>query len=124
MLNRTLISIVDDDQPFRESMQKLVTVLGYTVRAFPSAADFLISPLVSETSCLIADVQMPGMGGIELHERLIDLGYAIPTIIVTAYSDDFARDRALKNGVVCYLSKPVDDVDLDRWIRSALKAKE
>jgi FixJ family two-component response regulator len=124
MLNRTLISIVDDDQPFRESMQKLVTVLGYTVKAFPSAADFLISPLVSETSCLIADVQMPGMGGIELHERLIDLGYAIPTIIVTAYSDDFARDRALKNGVVCYLSKPVDDVDLDRWIRSVLKAKE
>jgi FixJ family two-component response regulator len=122
MLNRTLISIVDDDQPFRESMRKLVMLLGYTVEAFPSAADFLASRVMSETACLVADVHMPGMTGIELHGRLINLGYAIPTILITAYPDEMVRDRALKNGVICYLSKPVDDEDLERCLRSALKS--
>jgi FixJ family two-component response regulator len=121
MLNRTLISIVDDDQLFRESMRKLVMLLGYTVEEFPSAADFLASRSLPETACLVSDVHMPGMTGVELHGRLINLGYAIPTILVTAYPDEVARDRALKDGVVCYLSKPVDDEDLERCLRSALK---
>ena len=120
MLNRTLVSIVDDDQPFRESMQKLVKLLGYTVEVFPSAADFLASRLLHETDCLIADVHMPGMTGIELYSRLIKLGHAIPTILVTAYPDEGVRNRALKDGVICYLSKPLDDEDLDRCIHSAL----
>jgi FixJ family two-component response regulator len=118
---RTLISIVDDDQHFRESMHKLVALLGYCVEAFPSAADFLASGLLSETACLIADVHMPGTTGVELHARLIKLGYAIPTILITAYPDEVVRDQALKDGVICYLSKPVDDQDLDRCIRLALK---
>ena len=88
MANRTLISIVDDDQPFRESMRKLVTLLGYIVEEFPSAADFLASPLLPETGCLIADVHMPGMTGDELHRRLIELGHVIPTILATAYPDE------------------------------------
>jgi FixJ family two-component response regulator len=121
MLNRTLISIVDDDQPFRESMRKLVTLLGYTVEAFPSAADFLASRLLPETACLVADVHMPGMTGVELHGHLVNLGYAIPTILVTAYPDEVVRDKALKEGVVCYLSKPLDDEDLEQCLRSALK---
>jgi FixJ family two-component response regulator len=121
MLNRTVISIVDDDQLFRESMRKLIMLLGYTVEEFPSAADFLASRLLRETACLVTDVHMPGMTGVELHGRLINLGYAIPTILVTAYPDEVVRDRALKNGVVCYLSKPVDDQDLERCLRSALK---
>ena len=121
MLNRALISIVDDDQLFRESMRRLVTLLGYTVEEFPSAADFLASRLLPETACLVSDVNMPGMTGVELHGRLINLGYAIPTILVTAYPDEAVRDRALKDGVVCYLSKPVDDEDLERCLRSALK---
>ena len=121
MLNRTLISIVDDDQPFRESMRKLVTLLGYAVEEFPSAADFLASHLLSETACLVADVHMPGMTGVELHGRLVKLGYAIPTILITAYPDEVVRDRTLKDGVVCYLGKPVDDADLERCLRSALK---
>jgi len=116
-----LISIVEDDQPFRESMKKLVRLLGYTVEAFPSAADFLASPLLPETACLVADVQMPGMTGVELHKNLIDAGYAIPTILVTAYPNEAVRNRALKNGVVCYLSKPVDDEHLERCLRSALE---
>jgi FixJ family two-component response regulator len=117
---RRLISIVEDDQPFRESMRKLLMSLGYMVEAFPSAADFLASPLLSQTGCLVADVQMPGMTGVELHRSLIDAGYAIPTILVTAYPNEAIRNRALKNGVVCYLPKPVDDEQLERCLRSAL----
>jgi FixJ family two-component response regulator len=121
MLNSRLISIVDDDQPFRESMRKLVMLLGYTVEAFSSAADFLASRFLPETACLIADVHMPGMTGIELHRHLVDAGYAIPTILVTAYPDEVVGDRALKHGVVYYLGKPVDDNHLERCLRSALQ---
>jgi FixJ family two-component response regulator len=121
MLNRALISIVDDDQPFRESMRKLVMLLGYTVEEFPSAADFLESRFLPETGCLVADIHMPGITGLELHARLVKLGYAIPTILVTAYPDEVVRDRALKDGVVCYLGKPLDDEDLERCLRLALK---
>ena len=121
MSNRTLISIVDDDQPFRESMRKLVMLLGYTVEAFSSAADFLASRLLPETACLIADVNMPGMTGIELHGHLVDAGYAIPTILVTAYPDESVKDRALRGGVVSYLSKPVDDNHLERCLCTALR---
>jgi FixJ family two-component response regulator len=121
MLNRTLISIVDDDQPYRESMRKLIMLLGYTVEAFPSAADFLASRVLPETACLVTDVNMPGMTGVELHRHLVDAGYAIPTILVTAYADEVVRDQALKDGVVCYLSKPVDDDYLERCLRSALQ---
>lgn len=122
MPRRTLISIIDDDEPFRESMRKLITSLGYTVEAFPSAANFLSSALVAETACMVADVQMPGITGVELHRKLVDAGYPIPTILVTAYPDEVARNRALKNGVVCYLRKPVDDDHLERCLRSALQS--
>ena len=76
---------------------------------------------VPDTTCSIADVHMPGMTGVELHRRLVDAGYAIPTILVTAYPDEVVKDRALKDGVVCYLSKPVDDDHLERCLRSALR---
>jgi FixJ family two-component response regulator len=121
MANSALISIIEDDEPFRESMRMLITALGYAVEAFPSAANFLDSPRLAETACLVADVQMPGMTGIELHRHLVDAGYAIPTILVTAYPNEAARTRALKNGVVCYLRKPVDDDQLERCLRSALQ---
>jgi FixJ family two-component response regulator len=122
MPQRALISIVDDDPPFRESMGKLVRSLGYTVETFPSAADFIASPFLSSTACLVADVQMPGMSGGELQKTLMDAGYAIPTILVTAYPDEVVRNRALKNGVFCYLSKPVDDEHLERCLRLALQS--
>jgi FixJ family two-component response regulator len=122
MSDPTLISIVDDDRPFRESMRKLVTLLGFTVEEFPSAADFLASRLLPKTACLVADVHMPGMTGVELHGRLVKLGHTIPTILVTAYPDEGVRDRALRDGVFCYLSKPVDDEELERCLRSALKS--
>jgi FixJ family two-component response regulator len=124
MAKNALISVVEDDEPFRESMRKLMTALGYTVEAFPSAANFLASPRLAETACLVADVQMPGMTGIGLHRHLVDAGYAIPTILVTAYPNEAARTRALKTGVVCYLRKPVDDEQLERCLRSALQSRK
>jgi FixJ family two-component response regulator len=121
MTKRPLISIVEDDQPFRESMRRITTALGYAVEDFPSPAAFLASPLLRETDCLVADVQMPGMTGVELHKHIVDAGYEIPTILMTAYPDAAVQCRALKNGVVCYLNKPVDDDCLEQCLRSALK---
>lgn len=122
MPTRRLISIVEDDQRFRASMIELMSSLGYTVEAFPSAESFLASPRLAETACLVTDVHLPGMTGAELNRRLIHAGHQIPMILVTAYPDEVIRNRALKDGVVCYLSKPVDDEHLQRCIRSALQA--
>lgn len=119
-----LVSVVEDDRFFRESMKRLLRSLGYAVEVFPSAADFLASPRLVETACLIADVQMPLMTGADLHRHLIDSGFAIPTILVTAYRDDDARIRALNEGVVCYLRKPIDERHLMRCLRAALHSGE
>jgi len=83
--------------------------LGYGVEAFSSAADFLASPRLIDTTCLIADVNMPAMTGVELHRHLIKVGYAIPTILVTAYPNNVDRARALNDGVVCCVREPADD---------------
>jgi FixJ family two-component response regulator len=119
-----LVSVVEDDRFFRESMGRLMRSLGYTVEAFPSAGDFLASPRLAETACLIADVHMPMMSGIELYRHLIDAGRAIPTILVTAYPNDVDRARALNDGVVCYLRKPVDEQHLVECLRAALTPGE
>ena len=124
MTKNQLVLVIDDDRFFRESMARLMRSFGYTVEALASAADFLVSPRLVETACLIADVHMPGMTGIELHRHLIDLGHAIPTILVTAYPNDVDRARALNEGVVCYLRKPVDEQDLIRCLRAALASGE
>jgi FixJ family two-component response regulator len=118
------VSVVEDDQFFRDSMGRLMRSLGYSVEAFPSAADFLASPRLAETACLIADVHMPAMTGIELYRRLIDTGRVVPTILVTAYPNDVDRDRALSDGVVCYLRKPVDEKQLIKCLRVALTSGE
>jgi FixJ family two-component response regulator len=115
-----LVSVVDDDRFFRESMQRLMRSLGYIAEAFASAADFLTSPRLQETACLIADVHMPAMTGIELYRNLNASGHAIPTILVTAYPNDADRIRALSDGVVCYLPKPVDEKDLKQCLDAAL----
>jgi FixJ family two-component response regulator len=120
----SLVSVIEDDQFFRESIRRLMRSLGYDVAAFPSAADFLASPRLAETACLIADVHMPAMTGLELYEHLIEAGYAIPTILMTAYPDDIDRARALNDGVVCYLRKPVDEQHLIRCLRAALPSGE
>jgi len=114
------IAVVDDDESMREAMRGLMKSLGYTAQTFASAEEFLNSCQVARTSCLIADVQMRGMTGLELHRHLVASGKTIPTILVTAYPDDTARQRALADGVVCYLSKPFDESDLFACIRSSL----
>jgi len=124
MPKASLVSVVEDDQYFRESMRRLMRSLGYNVEAFSSAADFLASPRLIETTCLIADVHMPAMTGVELYRHLIEAGYTIPTILVTAYPDDVDRARALNDGVVCYLRKPVDEQHLIRCLRAALESGE
>jgi len=124
MQNAFSVSIVEDDQFFRDSMKRLMRSQGYSVETFSSAAEFLASPRYVETACLIADVHMPEMTGIELYRQLIEAGYKIPTILVTAYPNDADRDRALKDGVVCYLRKPVDDRHLMRCLRAALQSGE
>jgi len=116
----TLISIVDDDKDFRMSLTDLIEAMGFIVEAFPSAEEFLASPNVRHTACLIADVHMPPVSGTELHRRLLESGYAIPTILVTAYPDESVRVRALDQGVMCYLSKPLDEYALVGCVRSAL----
>ncbi|MGH9680080.1 MAG: response regulator transcription factor [Candidatus Acidiferrales bacterium] len=116
-----LISIVDDDESVREAIAGLVTWLGFRVQTFESAVEFLQSPGLADTSCIITDVQMPHMTGIELHKRLTELGYAIPTIMITAYPNDAVRERVLADGTLCYLSKPFDNEALIDCIRLALK---
>ena len=123
MPKASLVSVVEDDQYFRESMRRLMRSLGYNVEAFSSAADFLASPRLIETICLIADVHMPAMTGVELYRHLIEAGYTIPTILVTAYPDDVDRARALNDGVVCYLRKPVDEQHLIRCLRAAIESE-
>jgi FixJ family two-component response regulator len=119
-----LVSIVEDDQFFRESLKRLMRSQGFNVEAFASAADFLASPRLVETTCLIADVHMPAMTGIELYRHIIKAGHAIPTILVTAYPNDTDRTRALKDGVFRYLGKPVDDKYLIQCLRAALASDE
>jgi FixJ family two-component response regulator len=117
---KPLISIIDDDESMREAIKGLVKSLGYRVEAAASAQEFLSSPHIRRTSCLITDMQMPGITGLELYQHLSTSGKPIPTILITAYPDDGVRERALAAGVIGYLSKPFDENDLLACIRSAL----
>lgn len=119
--NKPMISIVDDDQSMREATADLMRALDFSAETFPCAEDFLDSDRRDSTACLIADVRMPGMSGIELHDHLTAIGHPIPMVLITAYPDDRVRARALRSGVVCYLSKPFSDRDLMCCIQSALK---
>jgi FixJ family two-component response regulator len=124
MPRASLVSVVEDDPYFRQSMRRLMRSLGYSVEVYSSAADFLASPRFPETTCLISDVQMPVMNGLELYRSLIEAGHAIPTILVTAYPNDVDRIRALNDGVLCYLGKPIDETLLKRCLRVALGFEE
>jgi FixJ family two-component response regulator len=117
---KPVIAIVDDDESVREAIMSLLRAVGFTSEAYPCAEDFLTSGRLQRTSCLIADVRMPGMSGLELHRRLVLSGNPIPTVLITAHPDDGARARALEAGIIGYLIKPFDDDDLLGCIRSAL----
>jgi FixJ family two-component response regulator len=115
-----LISIVDDDESARDAVVGLVRALGFTAAEFQSATDFLKSSHLLQTACLITDMRMPGMTGLELYRHLIAVGTPIPTVLVTAYPDEAVRARALKAGIRCYLAKPLEPDALLGCIRSAL----
>ena len=115
-----VIAVVDDDESVREAMVSLVKSLGYSVVAFDCAESYLTFGDRSDVDCLIADVQMPGMTGLDLHSLLVADGESTPTILVTAFPDARLRTRALRDGVRCYLAKPVRDEDLQACIHSAL----
>ena len=116
----SLISIVDDDQSFRDSLRRLIKSLGYGVAVFPSAAEFLASPRLAATDCLVADIHMPDMTGVELYGHMVRSGIRIPTILVTAYPDDDDQQRMLGQGVECYLRKPLEEAALIACLRSAV----
>ena len=119
-----LISVVDDDLAACQAIVGLVRALGYLVAGFPSAADFLQSQELSRTACLISDMRMPGMTGLELHQFLVASGTPIPTILVTAYPNETIRRQAMQAGVLRCLTKPCSPNDLLDCIRSALSQRD
>ena len=119
-----LISIIDDDASVRVATNRLVRSLGYVAHTFASADGFLQSPHVNDTACVIADVQMPGMSGIELQSHLIAQGRSVPIIFITAFPEESIRSRALKAGAICFLSKPFDGTILIECIDIALKKRD
>jgi len=116
-----LISIVDDDQSCRFGTMRLVRALGFVAHAFPSADAFLQSAQLAETSCLISDIQMPDMSGVELHEALHARGHKIPIVFVTAFPEERVRAQASVRGAICFLSKPLDSEALLRCLDAALR---
>jgi FixJ family two-component response regulator len=117
MFKASLISIVDDDALARDGIGTLVESLGYNVVTFTSAEHFLQSGVIADTTCLITDVQMPGLSGLELQEALKSQGYQTPVILITAYPNEQQRNRALDNGAVGFLSKPFDEKSLIKYLK-------
>jgi FixJ family two-component response regulator len=115
-----MISIIDDDASVRAAIDRLVRSLGYAARSFASADEFLRSPCANDASCVIADVQMPGMSGIELQNVLIARGRRLPIIFITAFPDEGIRARALEAGAMCFLAKPFDGPTLIRYLEAAV----
>jgi FixJ family two-component response regulator len=116
-----VVSIVDDDESIRSGTTSLVRSLGFVAHAFPSARAFLHSEQLAETSCLISDIQMPEMSGIQLQDVLHTRGHDIPIIFVTAFPDDRVRAQALNRGAICFLTKPFDGEALLGCLAAALK---
>ena len=117
-----MIAIVDDDEAVRDATKTLVRSLGYHASTFGSADEFLKSEQVHDTSCLITDLHMPGLSGLDLQDRLIARGHRIPIIFITGYPDENVRARAMKAGAVAFLSKPVNPDHLLAYLGKALKA--
>ena len=116
-----VISVVDDDVSVRVATDNLLSALGYIVHTFASAEDFLRSTHFSDTSCVIADVQMPTMSGVELQALLLARGQRLPFIFITAFPDESVRARVQKIGAICLLTKPFDRQSLIKCLDTALQ---
>lgn len=121
--DHTVISIVDDDALARDGIKELVEALGYKARTFISAEHFLKSGMIAETACLITDLQMPGLNGLELQEALRSQGCCIPIILVTAFPNEKHRNRALEGGALDFLSKPFNEVSLIQCLNAAISLR-
>jgi FixJ family two-component response regulator len=117
-----LVAIVDDDDLIRSALQGLLKSAGLPAQSFASSEEFLKSGRPDQTACLIADIRMPGISGLELQARLNADHYKIPTIFITAHGDEKMRMQALRAGAVEFLAKPFDDEDLLESIRAALES--
>jgi FixJ family two-component response regulator len=121
MVKRALVSVVDDDESVRESLPDLLKELGYSVRAFSSAEEFLASDCVGVTRCLIVDIVMRGMTGPDLQQELTVRGKEMPIIFITAQSDETVRTRLLEQGAVECLFKPFSDTALFEALNAAFR---
>jgi FixJ family two-component response regulator len=118
---KNLISVVDDDESVRRTTTLLIESFGFRAAAFESADGFLKSGQLHDTACLIVDVQMPGVNGLQLQSHLAADGCGIPIVFITAYDDKESRGRAMQAGAVAFLSKPFSDEQLLQTIRSTLR---
>jgi FixJ family two-component response regulator len=115
-----IISIIDDDASLRTATLRLLKAMGFAAQAFASAQEFLESPRLSDTSCVIADVEMPGMSGVKLQEHLIAHGHTMRMIFITAFPEERIREQAMKAGAIAFLIKPFDESRLLECIKQAL----
>jgi FixJ family two-component response regulator len=115
-----IIAIIDDDAPLREALGSVLKAAGFGIDTFASAEEFLESPQRNRTNCLILDVRLPGMSGIELQRRLLDAHYGVPIIFITAHGDGDLRDLVMKAGAAGFLNKPVRSEALLKEIHAAL----
>ena len=116
-----IVMIVDDDPSARKAARRLVKSYGFAVETFASAEEYLDSGRLGATACLVLDLQMPGLNGLELQSRLNDWGYRIPTIFITAFSDEGKRSQALEAGALAYLIKPFEGADLVTRIKDVMQ---
>jgi FixJ family two-component response regulator len=119
-VGKSLISVIDDDESVRRTTKRLIESFGFRAVAFESAENFLSSGRLDDTSCLIVDVQLPGMNGLKLQSQLAAADCQIPIIFITAYDNKESRRRAMRAGAVAFLGKPFSDEQLLQWIRSAV----
>ena len=119
-----LIAVIDDDRSFRVATDSLLRARGYAVHSYASAEEFLQSSQSDDASCVITDVQMPGIGGLELQTVLRKRGSTVPMIFISAFADESARERAMREGAICFLSKASDASHLIKCIETALAAPD
>ena len=120
MPERLLVAIVDDDESMRNATRDLLRAAGFSTVTFEDAESFLGSASRASASCVVADIRMPGMSGVELYQALVASGERIPTVIITAHPEDVGQSRAREAGITCYLSKPFAPDDLLECVRKAL----
>ena len=123
MGKRALVSVVDDDESVRESLPDLLRECGFAVEAFASAEAFLVSECLGQTQCLLLDIAMPGMSGLELQRELTRRRHAIPIVFITAHGDETDRPRLLAQGAVACLFKPFSEAALLEALQAALRGR-